>query len=387
MTEVPLPPVSLIIPNFNGADLLRKNLPSVLAAAEHHGGAWEVLVVDDASRDASLEVLAREFPQVTPIVHERNQGFAAAVHSGVTAAAHDCLILLNSDVRPDPDFIRPLVRHLADPEVFAVTPLVVDAQERPGEESWRCYRLRRGRLRLRDWGARIPPSPVETLFASGGSMAVTKTRFNELGGFLPLFQPFYSEDADLGLRAWRRGWPTLFEPASRVIHDHVGSANSTQVAQAFVRRIRLRNRLLLEWLHVPRHDLWRSLVPGYVLQALGRLLRLDWRYFGALAGALGLLPRVLTARREIQAQDRLAFWDIMARIERSLDKAMTVTQIGVAPGSWVGKDNLVAAGKGVGVGTAVGKGKVAALEVPALETEAVNAPADGDTAPGAGTGS
>lgn len=342
MTEESLPPVSLIIPNFNGADLLCKNLPAVLAAAQQYGGPWEVLVVDDASRDASLQVLVAEFPAVTPIVHERNQGFAAAVHSGVAAAAHDCLILLNSDVRPDPDFIRPLVQHLADPQVFSVTPLVVDGEERPGEESWRCYRLRRGRLRLRDWGARIPPRFVETLFASGGSMAVRKARFNALGGFLPLFQPFYSEDADLGLRAWRRGWRSLLEPASRVIHDHAGSANSTQVAQAFVRRIRLRNRFLLEWLHVPSRDLWRSLVPGYMLQALGRLLRLDGRYFGALASALGLLPQVLKARREIQAQDRLAFWDIMARIERCLDEAMREAQIDVVAGKGKGTGKLVA---------------------------------------------
>ena len=375
MTEVPLPPVSLIIPNFNGADLLRKNLPAVLAAAESYGGTWEVLVVDDASRDASLQVLAAEFPQVTPIVHQRNQGFAAAVHSGLAAAAHDYLILLNSDVRPDHDFILPLVQHLAYPEVFSVTPLVVDGQERPGEESWRCYRLRRGRLRLEEWGARIPSRPVETLFASGGSMAVTRTRFNELGGFLPLFQPFYSEDADLGLRAWRRGWRTLLEPASRVIHDHAGSANSTQVARAFVRRIRLRNRLLLEWLHVPTRDLWRSLVPGYLLQALGRLLRLDWRYFGALAGALGLLPQVLTARREIQAQDRLAFWDIMARIDRSLDEAMIEARI------------CAGAYKGGGTGKVVGMGKRIAAEAPAVAAVAVTTPVEGSTAQGAGSGS
>lgn len=331
MTEEPLPSVSFIIPNYNGAELLRKNLPAVLAAAEHYGGAWEVLVVDDASRDDSLRVLATEFPRVIRIRHELNQGFAAAVHSGVAAASGDCLILLNSDVRPDADFIGPLVRHLADPMVFSVTPLVVDGRERPGEESWRCYRLRRGRLRPRVWGGRIPPRPVETLFASGGSMAVTKAKFTELGGFLPLFQPFYSEDADLGLRAWRRGWRSLLEPACRVIHDQAGSANNTQVAPGRVRRIRLRNRLLLEWLHVPTRDLWRALVPGYLIQALGRLLRLDWRYVGALAGALGLLPQVLRNRREILAHDRLAFWDIMARIERSLDEAMAEAKITSPP--------------------------------------------------------
>lgn len=356
MTEEPLPPVSIIIPNYNGVDLLRKNLPAVLAAAEQYGVAWEILVVDDASQDASLQVLAAEFPQVSRIAHELNQGFAVAVHSGVAAATHDCLILLNSDVRPDRDFIRPLVRHLADPEVFAVTPLVVDGRERAGAESWRCYHLRHGRLRLLDWGGRIPPRAVATLFTSGGSMAVSKARFNELGGFLPLFQPFYSEDADLGLRAWRRGWVSLLEPACRVIHDQVGSANSTHVPSARVRRIRLRNRLILEWLHVPTRDLWRSLVPGYLLQALGRLLRLDWRYFGGLVGALGFLPKILKTRREIHAQDRLAFWDIMARIERSLDEAMVEAQIGVESGILAAAGVPVAAVAAVAVSAGIDGG-------------------------------
>lgn len=387
MTEVSFPSVSLIIPNYNGVDLLRRNLPSVLVAAAGYDGPSQVIVVDDASVDESALVLAREFPAVTCIRHAQNQGFAVAVHTGVEASVGDCLILLNSDVRPDADFVWPLVRHLAEPAVFAVSPLVVDGREEVGAESWRCYRLRRGRLRFSDWGGRVPSRPVETLFASGGSMAVRKARFSELGGFLPLFQPFYSEDADLGLRAWRRGWSSLFEPASRVIHDHAGSANSTQVAQAFVRRIRLRNRLLLEWLHVPSRDLWRSLVPGYLLQALGRLLRLDWRYFGALAGALGRLPRVLKARREIQAQDRLAFWDIMARIERSLDEAMTETQtqIGVAPGKRGGKGKLVLAVTGGEVGTAVGMGKVAAKEEPAAARVVVEATADASITSGTGS--
>ena len=87
----------------------------------------------------------------------------------------------------------------------------------------------------------------------------------------------------------------------------------------------LRNRFLVEWLHVPARDLWRSLVPGYLVQALGRLLRLDLLYFGALLSALKSLPLILVQRSELRRHDQLAFWYVMSRIERSLEEAMAET--------------------------------------------------------------
>jgi GT2 family glycosyltransferase len=318
MSEIVWPPVALIIPNFNGAALLRGNLPSVLAAAAIYPGDCEVIVVDDASSDDSVAVLEREFPVARLVRHAENRGFSAAIHSGVEAARAEFLILINSDVRPDADFITPLVRHLERPEVFSVTPLIVDGQGRVTEEAWRCYVIRRGRLRLIKLCGRVPPRRVETAFASGGSMALRKARFVELGGFAPIFQPFYSEDADLGLRAWRRGWVTLFEPGCRVVHDHAGSSINTHVPSFRVRRIRRRNQFLFEWIHLPARDLFGPLLPGYARQILGRLLRLDFAYFGGLGAALGLLPRVFALRAEIEKTQRLGFWDIMSRVEDSL---------------------------------------------------------------------
>jgi GT2 family glycosyltransferase len=202
-----------------------------------------------------------------------------------------------------------------------VTPLVVDGEGRPTDESWRCYRIRRGRFRaLRSLG-RIPGAPVETLYASGGSMALRKSMFLELGGFLPIFKPFYSEDADLGIRAWRRGWRSLFEPGCRVTHDHRGSSINTNVPSARVLVIRRRNRFLLEWIHLPARDIFVSLVPGYLLQSLGRLIRLDWIYFAGLLAALARLPEALKQRAEIETCSVLGFWEIMDSIQRSIEHA------------------------------------------------------------------
>ena len=318
MTDLASLPVALIIPNYNGAALLRANLPSVLAAAGNYPGGCEVIVVDDASTDDSIVVLEREFPQVHLLRHAENRGFAAAIHTGVQAARAEFLIFLNSDVRPDADFIEPLAHHLCIPEVFSVTPLIVDGRGEVTEEAWRCYGLRRGRLRLIPLHGRVPPHWVETGFASGGSMALRKSLFVELGGFAPIFQPFYSEDSDLGLRAWRRGWVSRFEPGCRVVHDHVGSSINTQVSSFRVRRIRRRNQFLLEWIHLPARDLFGALLPGYLLQILGRLLRLDMAYFGGLAAALWQLPQALTLRAKIAKTQRMGFWDIMSRVENSL---------------------------------------------------------------------
>jgi GT2 family glycosyltransferase len=311
------PPVTLIIPNFNGAQLLRLNLPSVVEAAEQYPGKCLVIVVDDSSKDNSIEVLDTGFPQVRLVRHAVNRGFSEAIRSGVEAAGTEFLIFLNSDVRPDPDFIASLIRHFERPDIFSVTPLVVDGEGRPTEESWRCYRIRRGRFQALKGRGFVPRAPIETLFASGGSMALRKSMFLELGGFLPIFKPFYSEDSDLGLRAWRRGWRSLFEPGCRVIHDHKGSSISNNIPSARVRKTRRRNQFLLEWMHVPAWDIATSLIPGYLLQALGRLAKFDRVYFAGLCAALRRLPEALRIRAEIERTSVLGFWEIMDSIERS----------------------------------------------------------------------
>ena len=206
---------------------------------------------------------------------------------------------------------------LQQDDVFSVTPLILDAAGQPTEEAWRCFQIRRNRLRAVRSHGRIPTGPVETCFCSGGSMALRKTAFLALGGFAPVFKPFYSEDSDLGMRAWRRGWRSLFEPSSRVVHDHSHSSIKSHVPSLRVRRIRRRNQFIFEWVHLPVRDLLTRLLAGYIGQALGRLLRLDHVYFWGLAAALRRWPEVRAMRAAIAQQERLSFWAIMARVRAS----------------------------------------------------------------------
>ncbi|BBA35208.1 glycosyl transferase, family 2 [Methylocaldum marinum] len=310
------PLVGVVIPNFNGIQLLRRNLPFVIRAAAAYPGACSIIVVDDGSRDGSVEMLRTEFPSVYVVVHEANRGFAEAIHSGVDAAEAEFLIFLNSDVRPEEDFMAPLIRHLETAGVFSVSPLVMDENGRVSPVSWRCFRIKRGRLRSVRWSFDDlkPARPIESLFASGGSVALRKSMFAALGGYLPLYKPFYSEDFDLGLRAWKRGWRTLLEPASRVVHEKKGSI-SENVAANRVRKTRVRNRFLLEWIHLPGRDLMFSLVPGYLLQFIGRLLRFDRVYAAGFFAALRRLPDAFRVRAEIRKHQVWDFWQIIDSIE------------------------------------------------------------------------
>lgn len=309
----PSPPVSIIIPNFNGALLLEKNLPSVLGALDTYAGGGRVLVVDDGSVDNSINVLSEQFPHVQVIQHPENLGFAEAIHSGVRAAETQALIFLNSDVQPEPEFISPLIRKLGEDGVFSVQSAI---REESGTIHPYClfrFRFRRGSLR-RLKTPKLGTRPWLCLYASGGSMAVDKGRFEELGGFLPIFKPFYWEDFDLGVRAWRRGWQTWLEPASEVMHQQHGSIRNN-VKGKRVRRALQGNKLVAEWIHFPAKTLAIWLLPRLVIRTLARTLAGDVGYWRALGDAISRIPEVLAIRRDIKASARQDFLEVLRLIE------------------------------------------------------------------------
>jgi len=274
------PPVSIVIPNYNGERLIGATLNAVTHAAAAYPGACEVILVDDASTDRSVEIVTSLGSDIVLVRHAVNLGFSEAVGSGVSVACHDTVILLNSDVRPDPDFIAPLVSTLEDTSVFAVSPLIVNEAGDPMFVSWTRYRIVRGKLKSRPWSLEDAETrqarglPLLGLYASGGSMAFGKKRFLALSGFLAIYKPFYSEDLDLCTRAWMRGWQTRFVPESRVLHESTGTIKRFFSSRR-VRRTRIRNRLIFLCLYATPRKLFLSYLPWNLLRALTRLLRLD----------------------------------------------------------------------------------------------------------------
>lgn len=258
--------ISIVIPNRGGAGLLQQNLPYVLKAAK---GA-EVIVVDDASRDNSLEILKNEFPSVRVLRKTRHDGFGSTVNAGVKEARGDIVVLLNTDVRPEKNFLAPLIKHFDDTAVFGVGCL-----ERSYENGKVMFRGR-GEARWEKGffvHSRGEVNKTTTAWVSGGSSAFRKSIWEKLGGMDTLYDPFYWEDIDLSFRARKAGYKILFEPTSVIIHEHEQGIIKQDYSSFQIKTIAYRNQFLFIWKHMPDIKIWLShffWTPVRLLQALFR---------------------------------------------------------------------------------------------------------------------
>ncbi|MGH9648754.1 MAG: glycosyltransferase family 2 protein, partial [Bryobacteraceae bacterium] len=215
---------SVVIPNWNGRDLLEKYLPSVIAALSH-SPQNEIIVVDNGSEDGSAPFVREHFPQVRVLALERNLGFGGGSNAGFRAASNDIVVLLNSDMRVERNFLEPLLSGFEDAKTFAVScQIFFSDPEKPREETgltegW----WSQGGLRVRHRVELEIHQLYPCFYGGGGSCAFDRKKFLELGGFDELLNPFYLEDTDLGYLAWKRAWKVLYQPASVVYHEHRGT--------------------------------------------------------------------------------------------------------------------------------------------------------------------
>ena len=285
----------ILILNWNGAELLREHLPSVLAAARHSG--ISVAVADNGSTDCSLAVLAAEFPDVTTIPLGENYGFGAGYDRAVAQIDWDIVVLLNNDMAVDQDFADHLLAPFElDDSLFAVSAQVFfqDPDRRREETGRTSARLWRGELQCAHLPVEDDDDVTPVFWLGGGSAAVSRAKFLALGGFEELYGPFYVEDLDLSFRAWQRGWPTVLAPRSHVVHRH--RASTSRLDPGYVETIIARNRLLFVWLNV--RD--RRLLAGHVARVLTP--RRLWgggsgTHRRALLAAAARLPAVVRRRR------------------------------------------------------------------------------------------
>src|SRR6478672_6771160 len=215
---------TVVIPNWNGRDLLEKYLPSIETALAGNPEN-EIVVVDNGSTDGSAGLLAEKFPGVKCLALPQNLGFGGGSNAGFRAARNDIVVLLNSDMRVASDFLPPLLDGFTDEKVFAVSCQIFfsDPEKLREETGLTQFWWENGRLRVRHRIDEAIASAYPCAYGGGGSCAFDRRKFLELGAFDHLLAPFYLEDTDLGYMAWKRGWKVLYEPRSVVYHEHRGT--------------------------------------------------------------------------------------------------------------------------------------------------------------------
>jgi len=236
--------ISVVIPNWNGEKLVKKNLPEVIAVLPKD---TEVIVVDDGSTDSSVNLLKKLQPKLgfKLVVNGRNLGFLKTCNKAAKLVKGDLLMLLNTDVIPQRGFLEPVLDHFKDEKVFAVS-------FNESKYGWAKIWWRGGFIHIGDGGQN--KKPHITAWGSGGSAVFRKSIWKKLGGFDPIYHPFYWEDFDIGFRAWTNGYKIIWEPKALVEHKH--EASTSKLNPLYVNLIKERNQLLFIWKNIS-NPLWR----------------------------------------------------------------------------------------------------------------------------------
>jgi GT2 family glycosyltransferase len=216
---------SIIIVSYNG----RQYLEGCLSSLRSDMRDGEVIVVDNASTDGSVEWLQTHFPEVRLICNPRNRGFAAACNQGAEAARGEVLVFLNQDTRVAPGWLAPLVGALEEGEKVGLTTSKVLLMSHPGRIHLCGQDVHYTGL-VFSRGFYLPESefnhPEEVGAVSGASFAIKRDVWEILGGFDEAFYMYY-EETDLCWRAQLMGYRCRFVPGSVVDHDYQPGVTST----------------------------------------------------------------------------------------------------------------------------------------------------------------
>ncbi len=305
------PDITLIITNWNGRELLRECLPSVLAAVQYDSThSYEVMVIDDCSSDDSLDILAQEFPEVRREKTPRNLGFQGANNYAVGLSESSIVMPMNNDIKLDENALLHLARHFDKGNVFAVSGKIFAFDQTTFLYGNRGGYFCRGHFYLYE---KIPDDVSQTLFACGGAFMVDRKRYLQLGGFDTLYHPLYYEEIDLSYRALKRGWQVAYEPASITYHK-VQSTITRQEKRREIGLISARNNYLFVWKNILDRRMTLEFLIYIPLFLLRDLFRLKSRFWIAFFMALKRLPQALAARKREHAAVRYSDREILERV-------------------------------------------------------------------------
>ncbi len=294
--------ISVVIPNYNGSNLLLKIIPYCIRALQNTNLPYEIIVADDCSTDNSIEVLLNNFPSVSISPAPVNSGFSITANRGIFSSTYNWVLLLNSDVILEPDYFQPLLKYTVQEKLFAVMGRII---------GWEDDKIQDGAKYPVKHGSKIKTSEnylladeqlmkngLLTMYVSGANAFINKTIFSSIGGFNELFSPYYIEDTELSLRAWRLGYSSVYEHFA-VCRHKTSSTISTSRRKKEVEIIYRRNKMFLHAIHLDgiSRIIWTiQLFPEIII----KLLLFNSSLFSAFLQFVKKYPAVKQSREKMK---------------------------------------------------------------------------------------
>lgn len=235
------PLVSVIILNFNGQQMTVDCLRSL---SKQNYSNLEIIVVDNASTDKSVETIRKKFPKVKVILNGRNFGFAQGNNVGCKKARGELILFLNNDALVEKNFLRPLVEKITSEDfVGAVQPKILCYSKKDIIDSVGSYFLKSGFLyhyghNKRDQKKYNKESEIFTM--KGACMLFKKEVLNKVGVFDKDYFAYF-EETDLCQRTWIAGYKIFYVPKSKIFH--IGGQTARKLESSFVQYNSYKNRI------------------------------------------------------------------------------------------------------------------------------------------------
>jgi GT2 family glycosyltransferase len=233
--------ITIVVLNWNRRD---DTLACLASLARAQLGGARVLVVDNGSRDGSVEAIRARFPTVEVLTLPENRGYAGGNNAGIRAALEagaEGVLLLNNDTEVAPDFLPPLLVAMESLPGTAVVSSAILRHDKPELLDCAYSEVRFDRrhvVRLIGANAVVAGEFVRRLeipVASGCSVLIRAEALRTTG-LLDEEYFAYHEDVDWCLRAAKWGYRILYEPRSRVYHRHSGSTGRPRPPSPALRR-------------------------------------------------------------------------------------------------------------------------------------------------------
>lgn len=312
--------VAVVIPNWNGADMLAACLHSL----EQQSVPATIIVVDNGSEDESVSIIEQQFPKVILLKNKTNLGFAGGVNTGIRHAltqGFEAVALFNNDAVAHKHWLAELIKTLeTGPKIGIATGKFLrmgsDRLDTTGE-LYSIYGSPSPRGRNQTDNGQFDDR-IRVFGATGGASLYRAEMLEAIGLFDERFFAYY-EDIDISFRARLAGWEIIFNPAARAEH-HIGATSSR--LGSFTRFHVVKNFHLLYFKNMPGLLFWYYL-PAFGIGS-GLLFVSSLRkgrgltHLRGVLTALWLLPSSLTERHRTQAARTVSLRAIRRLLSKKL---------------------------------------------------------------------
>lgn len=260
--------VSVIIPNYNGMQYVKRCLDSLMAQTLKD---WEILFIDNGSADGSRELVEKEYPLVKVIALPENLGFCGAVNIGIRAATAPYVVLLNNDTEAEPEFLQELYDGIRrKPRAFSGGAMMLQFHNREKiDDAGNFYNALGWAFALGKGKPAADYNKERKIFSACGGAAIYRKDLLEELGYFDEEHFAYLEDMDIGYRAQIAGYENWYFPKAKVYH--VGSGTSGSRYNQFKIRYSSRNNIYMIYKNMPILQIVLNmplLVAGFTVKLL-----------------------------------------------------------------------------------------------------------------------